>query len=411
MIIITIYKGAAFGISVDDGREQKSFMIPKRYRPHLIAGATAVIALGGFLWLNASPVTETTGGGQDEAPVYVEKALQGPIDVSLKALGTVTPLATISVRSRVSGELVQLRFEEGQHVAKGQLLAEIDPRTFRAGLAQTLGERTQSAAQLERARKELERHRQLDSRGFTTRTMLDEQAALVAQHEGAIAASEGRIADARLQLSFTSIRAPISGRIGLRGVDTGNLVQADVSEVAVITQMQPISVIFTIPETQIGEVRAAMRDNRPLVVEAWDRSERVLLGEGQLSTIDNRIDPASGTLRLRGVFPNADEALFPNQFVNIRLKLRTIADAVTIPSSAIQHGASGPFAYVLDNEGLAQRSVLKLGASDGDRTEVVSGIAANIRVVTQGVDGLKDGKKTVVVPETSANGAASGSSR
>lgn len=370
----------------------------------MFALALLAAVLIGFLLLRDT--SEAQDAEPRAAPVRVEAARTGPFTVELKALGTVTPLASVTVRSRAEGELLRVHFQEGQHVAKGQLLAEIDPRPYRATLAQAVGERQQSQAQLVQARRELAQHSELAKEGFTTQTKLDQQNALIGQHGGAVAASEGRIADARLQLEFASIRAPIAGRIGLRGVDAGNLVRAgDTTEIATITQMQPISVIFTVPEVQIDDVRQAMRGGQ-LNVEAWDRGERARLATGTLATIDNRIDPGSGTLRLRGTFANADERLFPNQFVNVRLGLRTIADAVTVPSAAVQQGTKGPFVYVVDGEGLARRREIAPGPSDGERTQVLRGVKSGERVVLEGFDSVKDGEKVKIVTTSAGTPAA-----
>lgn len=370
-----------------------------RWRPARwqISSAIAVLLglAGAFWWFSGG--AEAEGGSRPPAVVRVEPARSGPFDVEIKALGTVTPLASVTVRSRVDGELVRVLFREGQYVGKGQLLAQIDPRPYRANLAQAIGERRQSEAQLIQARRELAQHRELAREGFTTQTKLDQQQALIGQYGGAVAASDGRIADARLQLEYASIRAPIAGRIGLRGVDAGNLVRAgDTTEIATITQMQPISVLFTVPEIQIHDVREAMRGGQ-LRVEAWDRGERSLLATGNLTTVDNRIDPGSGTLRLRGTFANGDERLFPNQFVNVRLGLRTIANAVTVPSAAVQQGTKGSFVYIVDKDGLARRREIMSGASDGERTQVLKGIKAGERVVLEGFDRVKDGEKVEIV--------------
>lgn len=377
-----------------------------RWRPvhwQMLAGLTGLLAIaGGLWWFSGDGVAESEAS--QAAVVRVEQARSGPFEVELKALGTVTPLASVTVRSRVDGELIRVYFREGQQVGKGQLLAEIDPRSYRASLAQARGERQQGEAQLVQARRELARHRQLASEGFTTQTKLDQQHALIGQYGGAVAASDGRIADARLQLEFASIRAPIAGRIGMRGVDAGNLVRAgDTTEIATITQMQPISVIFTVPEVQIEDVRQAMKAGA-LPVEAWDRGERSALARGSLTTIDNRIDAGSGTLRLRGTFPNADERLFPNQFVNIRLGLRTIPNAVTVPAAAVQQGTKGPFVYVIDKQGLARRREIAPGASDGERTQIMRGVQTGERVVLEGFDSVKDGEKVEIV--AASTGAA-----
>lgn len=385
-----------------NGAEGTQARAPRRWTILLGVAALAAAAMG--LW-SFRGADEQGGGAGPVAVVRVEAARAGPFDVEVKALGTVTPLANVTVRSRVDGELIRVHFREGQHVGKGQLLAEVDPRPYRASLAQALGERQQGEAQLVQAQRELAQHRVLARDGFTTQTKLNQQEALIGQHGGAVAASEGRIADARLQLEFASIRAPVAGRIGLRGVDPGNLVRAgDNTDIATITQMQPISVIFTVPEVQIPEVRAAMQGGQ-LRVEAWDRGERALLATGSLATIDNRIDPGSGTLRLRGTFPNDDERLFPNQFVNVRLGLRTIADAVTVPAAAVQQGTQGPFVYVVDKDGMARRREITPGPSDGERTQVLRGVRAGERVVLEGFDRVKDGEKVDIVA-TSAGAPA-----
>ncbi|SCW45994.1 RND family efflux transporter, MFP subunit [Sphingobium faniae] len=230
---------------------------------------------------------------------------------------------------------------------------------------------------------------------------------LVDQYGGAVRTNDGRIAAARLQLEYARVRAPITGHIGLREVDAGNLVRGgDTIQIAIITQMQPISAIFTIPEIQIDEVRQAMRGDGALTVEAWDRGERTLLATGRLTTVDNRIHAGSGTLRLRGEFANGDERLFPNQFVNVRLRVRTIKDAVTVPASAIQYGAQGSFLYVIDKAGLARRRDLTIGACDGTRTQILRGVAAGERAVLQGLDRLKEGQKVEIVAMPRAEGAS-----
>lgn len=401
LLIITLQTGHA-ALELDQERETARQM-PKRWQILLVLGAILVCAIGVWL-LSLGPSEEATPA--DLAPVRTETARSGRFDVTTKAMGTVTPLANVVVRSRVDGELVRIHFREGQHVEKGQLLAEIDPRPYRASLAQAMGERRQNEAQLVQARREMAQHQELARKGFTTRTKLDQQQALIGQFGGAVATSDGRIADARLQLEYASVRAPISGRIGLRGIDAGNLVQAgETTEIATIAQMQPISVIFTVPEVQIDAVREAMQAGQ-LRVEAWDRGERTLLATGGLETIDNRIDPGSGTLRLRGTFANDDERLFPNQFVNIRLNLRTMADAVTVPSPAIQQGTKGPFVYIVDKQGVARRRDIAPGPSDGERTQVLRGVTAGEKVVLEGFDRVRDGEKVEIVTGSAKTSAA-----
>lgn len=389
---------------MDDNQERETARRrPGRWQILLVVALVLAGAMGVWAFSSGPAEGEDTA---DLAPVRVETALSGAFDVKTKAMGTVTPLANVIVRSRVDGELIRVHFREGQTVKKGQLLAEIDPRPYRASLAQAVGERSQNDAQLVQARREMAQHQELARRGFTTRTKLDQQQALIGQYGGAVASSDGRIADARLQLEYASIRAPISGRIGLRGIDAGNLVHAgDTTEIATITQMQPISVIFTVPEVQIEAVRNAMQAGE-LHVEAWDRGERTRLATGRLETIDNRIDPGSGTLRLRGTFANGDERLFPNQFVNIRLNLRTVADAVTVPAPAIQQGAKGAFVYIIDKQGFARRRDITAGPSDGEHTHVLRGVTAGEQVVLEGFDRVRDGEKVEIVTGSAGTTAA-----
>ncbi|MFC3712293.1 efflux RND transporter periplasmic adaptor subunit [Sphingoaurantiacus capsulatus] len=369
----------------------------------------AVLLAGGALayWtLGGEP--EGEAADDDIAPVRVAIVERAPFDVELKALGTVTPLATVAVRSRVDGAITRLHFREGQQVGRGQLLAEIDPRPFQASLAQAVGERQQNQAQLRQAQSQLGRHRELAGKGFTTKAQLEQHEALVGQHGGAVATSNGRIADARLQLEFSRIRAPISGRIGFRGVDAGNLISAgDAAPIATITQVQPISVVFTVPETQVDAVRAAMGAGA-LRVEAWDRGEQAVLATGRLTNMDNQIDAGSGTLRLRGEFANGDARLFPNQFVNVRLGLQTFADAITVPAVAVQQGTAGPFVYVVDKDGVARRRVVTLGPTDGERTMIRRGVTPAERVVIEGFDSVKDAEKVEIIgTPAAAAGAAS----
>lgn len=380
------------------------FRAAKSGWPFSIAALALCAGLAAWWFLGGSPASDTAEN--DAPPVRVEVVQRGPFVEELKALGTITPLATVSVKSRVDGELVRLHFREGQHVARGQVLAEIDPRPFRAILAQARGERQQNEAQLVQARRELRQHQELAREGFTSQTKIDQQQALIGQYSGAVAASDGRIADARLQLEFAAIRAPIAGRIGIRGIDAGNLVRSgDTTEIATITQMKPISAMFTLPETQIDDLRSAMRDGA-LEVQAWDRGERTLLATGRLTTIDNRIDPASGTLRLRGEFANADERLFPNQFVNIRLALRTIPDALTISDAALQRGADGPFVYIVDAKGIARKRAVEVGNGNGERILVLRGLKPGERIVLEGFDSVRNGEAVEIIAPPRAGARA-----
>jgi multidrug efflux system membrane fusion protein len=337
--------------------------------------------------------------GNQPVPVRVVTAANEPLAVFIKALGTVTPLKTVTVRSRVDGELIRVAFREGQYVEQGALLAEIDPRPFRVQLAQAEGLQQQNLAELANAEGELQRFRDLQTKGYVSAQELANQEALVRQFQARKQSDQAAVDEARLQLNYTRITAPISGRVGLRTVDAGNLVRAgDTSGLVTITQMQPISVLFTIPETDLPMVRAAAGAKAELPVEAWGRDERTRLATGQLLSMDNQIDTATGTLRLRAQFENKDESLFPNQFVNVRMRVRNDA-AIVIPNAAVQFGAQGNFVYVVDGELKASMRSVELGVTEGERVAVLKGVEAGERVVLEGLDRLRDGRPVEIVEE------------
>jgi multidrug efflux system membrane fusion protein len=337
--------------------------------------------------------------GNQPVPVRVVTAVQEPLALYLKALGTVTPLKTVTVRSRVDGELVRVAFREGQAVKQGDLLAEIDPRPFRVQLAQAQGLQEQNLAELANAEGELARFKDLQSKGYVSAQELANQEALVRQFQARRRTDEAAVEDARLQLAYTRITAPISGRVGLRNVDAGNLIRSgDAAGLVTITQMRPISVLFTIPETDLPAVRAAIRAQPQLPVEAWGRDETTRLATGMLLSMDNQIDTATGTLRLRAEFPNEDESLFPNQFVNIRLRVRNDA-AIVIPNAAVQFGSQGNFVFVVNEENKATVRNVKLGASEGERVAVSEGVRPGDRIVLEGLDRLRDGRDVKIIDE------------
>ena len=344
-----------------------------------------------------NPTWAGTGSGQLQ-PVRVVKAEKRDLAVHLKAIGTVTPLNTVTVRSRVEGQLLCVAFEEGQRVERGQLLAEIDSEPYRIALAQAEGRQRQNQAQLETARADLERFRQLYEKNLVTSQQMEAQEALVRQREGTLAADQAAADETRLQLAYTRIEAPISGRLGLRRVDAGNLVRAnDTNGLVVITQTQPIAVMFTVPESELAQVRGPMRAGEQLAVEAWDRGERQRLAQGVLTTVDNQIDLATGTVRLKGEFPNEDESLFPNQFVNVRLRVRTLRDAIVIPGAAVQFGSRGTYVYVVNAQNEATLRDVVLGPAEGLEQAVTSGLAPGDAVVLEGIDRLREGRKVLVV--------------
>lgn len=346
------------------------------------------------------------GTGQTPAmPVRVAKAEQRDLPVHLKAIGTVTPLNTVTVRSRVDGQLMKINFEEGARVEAGQLLAEIDPETYRIRLAEAEGQQRQNQAQLETARADLDRVRQLYDKNLVTNQEMDAQQALVRQREGSVAADEAAVASARLQLAYTSIQAPISGRVGLRRVDVGNLIHAnDTNGLVTITQTQPIAVMFTIPEVDLAKVVEPLRAGQQLVVEAWDRGEKTRLATGVLKTVDNQIDLATGTLRLKAEFANEDESLFPNQFVNVRLRVSVLEGAIVIPAAAVQFGSRGTYVYLVNAESKATVRDVTLGPSDGEMQAISSGLKPGDPVVLEGIDRLREGRDVVVVEDKPAAG-------
>jgi multidrug efflux system membrane fusion protein len=332
------------------------------------------------------------GGPPRPTPVVAEPARTSDVDVYLNALGTVTPVRTVTVRSRVEGQLLRVLFEEGQVVKEGQVLAEIDPRPFQVQLLQAEGQMARDRALLENARLDLERYRTLFEQDSIAKQQVDTQAALVRQYEGAVKVDQSQIDNARLQLAYARIVAPISGRVGLRLVDPGNIVRAgDANGLVVITQLAPTAVVFTVPQDNLPAVMKRMQSGEKPPVEAWDRELRTHLASGTLASVDNLVDPATGTVKLKAQFANEENALFPNQFVNVRMKLDTVRDATVIPAAAIQRGSQGMFVYVVQPDQTAKLRPVRLGPVDGQRQAIAEGLASGELVVSDGMDRLRDG--------------------
>ncbi|MET1077718.1 MAG: MdtA/MuxA family multidrug efflux RND transporter periplasmic adaptor subunit [Pseudomonas sp.] len=362
-------------------------------------------ALGWWLWPVSAPPkdAERDGGwGRDAGPVPVRvtSVTQGDFAIELKALGTVTALNTVNVRSRVDGELVKLLFEDGQRVKAGDLLAQIDPRAYEVALLQAEGTLGQNQAQLRNAEIDLARYKGLYAEDSIAKQTLDTQEALVNQYRGTVKSNQAAVAEARLNLEFTRIRAPIAGRLGLRQVDVGNLISAgDTTPLVVITQVQPISVTFTLAENELAAVLARVRANAQLPVQARDRSEKLVLADGVLQSLDNQIDIATGTLKFKARFANADESLFPNQFVNVRLRVDTRQNATLIPSAALQFGSRGAFVFVLDADNKVSVRPVGVGASDGATTLITEGLSLGERLVLEGTDKLKEGSVVHIISD------------
>ncbi len=334
------------------------------------------------------------GGDGGPIPVAAGVAQVGEIPIYLSGLGTVVPMRTVIVRSRVDGELVRVNFTEGQYVKEGAVLAQVDPRAFQVQLDQAEGQLIKDQALLANARIDLERYRTLFQQDSIAKQQVDTQAALVLQYEGTVRSDQAMVDNARLQLSYARITAPISGRLGLRQVDPGNIVHAaDANGVVVITEVQPITVVFTLPQDNLPALMRRMKSNAKLAVEAWDRGFRAKLGSGELLTVDNVIDITTGTVKLKAKFANADLALFPNQFVNARMLLDTRKGVVTIPGAALQRGSQGSFVYVVKDDDTVSVRPVKLGPGDGERVAVESGLAAGERVVVDGMDRLREGAR------------------
>ena len=377
----------------------------------LVAIALAVLASG--LWSIERPANAAgqAKGKHDEAPVAVTTALVRPQDVPIyrTGIGTVTPTSSVTVKARVDGQLDRVAFTEGQDVKKGQLLAQLDPRTLQAQLLQAQAAKVKDQATLANARIDLKRYETLVSQDAATQQQFDTQKALVNQLDASVKADDAAVNAAQVQLGFTTINAPISGRVGARLVDPGNIVHAaDATGLVVINQIDPISVVFTLPDDAVQETIHALDTNKPVLVQAFPRDGGNMLGAGHLTLLNNQIDTSTGTVQLKASFLNGEHNLWPGQYVNVRLILGTRSKALTVPEQAVQRSQSGVYVYVVDEQTkTVQSRVIALTQIQDGLAVIASGVSAGDRVVVDGQYKLKPGSRVTEVARA-ASGAASG---
>ena len=365
----------------------------------------------GLLWvLRPAPSTTTDRlrlGLSGPMPVGVSSVVSGDINVTYDALGTVTPLATVTVRPQVSGTIVKIDFTEGSTVKAGDVLAEIDPRTYQDALNQAKGQLVRDQAALANAKLDLARFQALVAANALATQQRDTQAALVRQDQGTVETDKAAVAAASVNLGYTKVTSPIAGRAGIRQVDVGNLVQAgQTSQIVVVTQLQPISVLFSLPEDDLEQIMQQVNNGSRLVAEAYDRSQTTILATGTLSAVDSQIDAATGTVKMRAMFDNQDNALFPQQFVNIKLRAETLHNQTVAPVAAIQRGSQGSFVYVVNADSTASMRTVTTGITDNDKVQIVQGLKPGQVVVVDGADRLRDGSQVILPKGEHGRGTA-----
>ena len=405
---------------------ESSTGIPAQHSPQLIrrrriiwlSGLAVVIAL--IVWVIHHRLASQAGVPSMAAmmggplPVSIATVTTADVPEVIDALGTVTPLATVTVRPQVTGTIVRIAFTEGQMIQKGGLLAVIDPRPYQAALDQATGQLGRDQAALAGARTDLVRYKQLLAQNSVAEQTYTDQVATVHQDEAALEADKATIETARLNLSYCQITSPVAGLVGLRQVDLGNLVQADQStQIVTVTQMQPMSVLFTVPENDLSQIFQRAKAGTKLAVQAYDRNMQHLIASGTLSSIDNQINTSTGTLQLRALFDNSHSELFPNEFVNVKLVLDTLKGQIVVPGAAVQNGPSSNFVYIVNKDHTVTMRTVTTGPTDGNNIAVTTGLTTGETVVTDGADQLKDGASVLLPgekPPESVAGAAGGKS-
>ena len=384
-------------------------------RRHLIVLAAAVAAFAAAAWLLTPKATPAPKGrsrsGSGTNSVAAIRAQAGEMPIVVNGLGTVTPLATVTVQSQISGQITQIAFREGQRVKRGDPLIQIDPRPYQVALEQAQGALTRDLALLENSRIDLKRYEMLFKQDSIAEQQLATQRSLVAQHEGTVQTDRAQIDAARLNLTYCHIVSPVDGRVGLQQVTLGNYVTpATPNGLVVITQIKPIAVVFPLPEDQIQPILEQLHAGKTLTATAYDRGHNIRLAAGTMSTIDSQIDTTTGTVKLKALFPNADERLFPNQFVNVDLLLDTLRGATLIPQAGIQRGAPGTYVYVVNEDNTVSVRKVTLGPADAENVTIASGVTLGEVVVVDGADRLREGAKVALRQGGSeTNSAAAGS--
>jgi multidrug efflux system membrane fusion protein len=376
---------------------------PRSRRRFVLTSILILLLLAGVVWWNRQgSAPQQANSGRNAAPMSIvpEVVSKGDIGININALGTVTSLATVTIRSQISGQLVRVVFKEGDEVKKGDLLAEIDSRPYEATLAQAKGQLARDEALLKGAQVDLTRYQGLAAQNAVPRQTLDTQTALVAQDQGTVEADRATVRSAEVNLQYCRIISPLDGRVGLRLVDQGNYVTpGDVNGLVVITQLQPISVLFTVPEDNLQAIAKRIQAGAVLPATAYDRSGASKIADGTLQTFDSQIDQTTGTIKLRAQFTNDTRVLYPNQFVNIRLLLDTHKDVTTISTAGVQRGVPGTFVYLVNADSTVSVRPIQLGATEGDHVEILSGLTPGDRIVIDGADKLRDGAKINVRSE------------